>query len=54
MNLEKIYTEDKEKRYSILNRYLWYDGETAEKIYYEAAFRYVETKQAGRATCKTT
>jgi len=32
------------------NCYLWPDGETAEKIYYEAGFRYVETKQAGRAT----
>lgn len=32
--------------------YLWPDGETAEKIYYEAGFRYVETKQAGRATYK--
>ena len=31
------------------NCYLWPDGETAEKIYYEAGFRYVETKQAGRA-----
>ena len=29
--------------------YLWPDGETAEKIYYEAGFRHVETKQAGRA-----
>lgn len=29
--------------------YLWPDGETAEKIYYEAGFRYVETRQAGRA-----
>lgn len=32
--------------------YLWPDGESAEKIYYEAGFRYVETKQAGRATYK--
>ena len=31
------------------NCYLWPDGETAEKIYYEAGFRHVETKQAGRA-----
>lgn len=30
--------------------YLWPDGESAEKIYYEAGFRHVETKQAGRAT----
>ena len=29
--------------------YLWPDGESAERIYYEAGFRYVETKQAGRA-----
>lgn len=29
--------------------YLWPDGETAEKIYREAGFRYVETKLAGRA-----
>lgn len=36
----------------IANCYLWPDGETAEKIYHEAGFRYVETKQAGRATCK--
>lgn len=33
----------------ITNCYLWTDGETAEKIYYEAGFRYVETRQAGRA-----
>ena len=33
----------------IENCYLWPDGETAEKIYYEAGFRYVETKKAGRA-----
>lgn len=32
------------------NCFLWTDGETAEKIYYEAGFRHVETKQAGRAT----
>ncbi len=32
--------------------YLWPDGDSAEKIYYEAGFRYVETKQAGRATYK--
>lgn len=36
----------------ISNCYLWPDGETAEKIYYEAGFRYVETKQAGRAAYK--
>lgn len=36
------------------NCYLWPDGESAEKIYYEAGFRYVETKQAGRATYKNT
>ena len=30
--------------------YLWTDGETAEKIYYEAGFRYIETRWAGRAT----
>ena len=34
------------------NCYLWPDGETAEKIYYDAGFRHVETKQAGRATYK--
>jgi len=28
---------------------LWPDGETAERIYYQAGFRYVETKQVGRA-----
>ena len=38
--------------YQIDNCYLWPDGESAEKIYYEAGFRYVETKQAGRATYK--
>ena len=36
----------------IKNCYLWPDGETAEKIYYEAGFRLVETKQAGRAMIK--
>ena len=35
------------------NCYLWPDGEIAEKIYYEAGFRHVATKQAGRATYKT-
>jgi len=29
--------------------YLWPDGETAEKIYYEAGFRHVQTKNVGRA-----
>ena len=29
--------------------YLWPDGKSAEKIYYEAGFRHVETKQACRA-----
>lgn len=33
----------------ITNCYLWPDGETAERLYYQAGFRYVETKQAGRA-----
>lgn len=33
----------------IENCYLWPDGETAEKIYQEAGFRVVATKQAGRA-----
>lgn len=32
--------------------YLWPDGETAEKIYFEAGFRYVQTKKAGRAAYK--
>ena len=36
----------------IENCYLWPDGESAEKIYYEAGFRCVETKQAGRAAYK--
>lgn len=31
--------------------YLWPDGESAEKIYYEAGFRLLEIKQAGRAVC---
>ena len=34
----------------IENCFLWPGGETAERIYYEAGFRYVETKQAGRAS----
>ena len=33
----------------IENCYLWPDGETAERIYREAGFRVVATKQAGRA-----
>lgn len=37
------------KEHTIKNCYLWPDGETAEKIYYEAGFRHIETKQAGRA-----
>lgn len=36
------------------NCYLWPDGESAEKIYYEAGFRHVETKVAGRAAYKGT
>ncbi|MCD7872915.1 MAG: GNAT family N-acetyltransferase [Clostridiales bacterium] len=36
----------------IENCYLWPDGDTAEKIYYEAGFRYTVTKQAGRAIYK--
>lgn len=35
----------------ITDCYLWPDGETAEKIYYEAGFRHIETKLAGRAAC---
>ena len=38
----------------IENCFLWPDGETAEKIYYEAGFRHVETKQAGRASYRFT
>ncbi len=34
------------------NCYLWPDGKSAEKIYFEAGFRHVETKKAGRATYK--
>ncbi len=34
----------------INNCFLWPDGETAERIYYEAGFRHVDTKQAGRAS----
>lgn len=33
----------------IENCFLWPDGETAERIYYEAGFRHADTKQAGRA-----
>uniref|UniRef100_UPI004056B8F5 GNAT family N-acetyltransferase n=1 Tax=Acetatifactor sp. TaxID=1872090 RepID=UPI004056B8F5 len=40
--------------HGIDNCFLWPDGETAEKIYYEAGFRHVETKQAGRAIKKET
>ena len=36
----------------IVDCFLWPDGESAEKIYYEAGFRYVETKRAGRAAYK--
>ena len=34
----------------IENCFLWPDGETAERIYYEAGFRYFSTKLAGRAS----
>lgn len=34
----------------IENCFLWPSGETAERIYYEAGFRHVATKQAGRAS----
>lgn len=34
----------------IENCFLWPDGETAERIYYEAGFRSVETRWAGRAS----
>ncbi len=34
----------------IENCFLWPDGETAERIYYEAGFRHVATKLAGRAS----
>ncbi len=34
----------------IENCFLWTDEDTAEKIYYEAGFRHLEIKQAGRAT----
>ena len=39
--------------HQIENCYLWPDGETAEKIYREAGFRVVATKQAGRAAYRT-
>ena len=37
----------------IENCYLWPDGETVAKIYQEAGFRVVATKQAGRAVYRT-
>lgn len=40
------------KTNGIDNCYLWPDGETAEKIYYEAGFRLVDIKLAGRAVYK--
>lgn len=40
------------RRSQIKNCFLWPDGETAERIYYEAGFRHVATKQAGRASYK--
>ena len=39
--------------HQIENCYLWPDGETAERIYQEAGFRVVATKQAGRAVYRT-
>lgn len=36
------------------NCYLWPDGESAERIYYEAGFRQAETKRAGRAAYRDT
>ena len=38
---------------NIENCYLWPDGETVAKIYQEAGFRVVATKQAGRAVYRT-
>lgn len=38
------------KTNQIENCFLWPGGETAEKIYYEAGFRHVDTKLAGRAS----
>lgn len=40
------------KVHGIENCFLWPAGDTAERIYYEAGFRFVETKQAGRAAYK--
>lgn len=37
------------KAEQIENCFLWPDGETAERIYYEAGFRHVDTRRAGRA-----
>lgn len=37
------------RRNHIENCFLWPAGETSEKIYYEAGFRHIDTKQAGRA-----
>lgn len=44
-----VYCREK----NIENCYLWPDGETAEKIYYEAGFRVVDTRYAGRAARKS-
>ena len=38
----------------ITDCYLWPGGETAERLYYEAGFRPVETKQAARAAYRAT
>lgn len=38
------------KIHGIGNCYLWPDGDTPERIYYEAGYRYIETKWAGRAS----
>ena len=38
------------KENKIENCFLWPDGETAERIYCEAGFGYLETKLAGRAS----
>lgn len=40
------------KSRNIENCYLWVEKETAERIYYEAGFREVEVKRAGRAVMK--
>ncbi len=37
------------KEKQVKDNFLWPDGDTPEKIYYEAGYRYVETKNAGRA-----